>query len=457
MIRRLFKIFLVLTVLIVLFIGFGLPLMANTEAGRAQVARILGRALGRDVAIGGLDVGWFLSSVDVEDLSIANPEGYPEGSFLEAGSLALDSKFKRILDGEIKGGLTGKGLDVHIIKKGDGTNLDGLAKGGDEEKQDEGEGPDLDLTLELTDSRLRVTDLDKNEEIVIDGVGLLMQLTNRAGASNVGLKLRVASIDTGTLVVRELEIDARQAGDYLDLESLRALLPGKGKLTGSGRMRVRGGDDWAVKLDADEVGLESDMMPLVSAMYPFASTASGQADGTLGAHFEVKGKGLTWEAMKPTLDGTGKVTLTDLSLPESSVLALAAQLAGKPAGAIRLNNAGAQFGIRNGWMQFNRLSASGDQVRYDLAGRVSLDGKLELTMDLLPLVKQFGGGSAYREIEKYGVKTLPLGIRGTTGKPKLEAPKLADIAKDAARTKLEDEIEKGIGKALEGLGGKKKD
>jgi uncharacterized protein involved in outer membrane biogenesis len=456
MIRRLFKIFLGLTVLIVLFIGFGLPLMANTEAGREKVADVLGRALGRDVAIGGLDIGWFFSSVDVEDLSIANPEGYPEGSFLKAGSLALDTKFGRLVDGQIEGGLKGKGLDVHIIKQGGGTNLDGLTKGGEEEKE-QGEGPDLDLTLELADSRLRVTDLDKKEEIVIDGVGLTMRLTNRAGASDVGLKLRVASIDTGTLVVRELKIDARQAGDYLDLESLTAMLPGQGKLNGSGRMRVRGGDDWNVQLDADRVGIESDMMPLVSAMYPFASAAGGQADGTLGAHFEVKGKGLTWEAMKPTLEGTGKVTLTDLKLPGDSVLALAAQLAGKAGGAIKLHDAGAQFAIRNGWLQFNRLSASGDEARYDLAGRVSLDGKLDLNMDLMPLVKQFGGGSAYRNLEKYGVTSLPLGIIGTTAKPKLEAPKVGDIAKDAARTKLEEEIGKGIGKALEGLGGKKKD
>lgn len=455
MIRRLFKIFLALTVLIVLFIGFGLPLIMNTDTGRAKVADVLSRALDRDVSIGGLDIGWFFSSVDVKDLAIANPEDYPAGSFLKAGSLEFGAGLGKLLDGQVKGALKGTGLDVHIIKKGGGTNLDGLAKSGSE-KQDEGKGPDLDLTLELADSRLRVTDLDKNEEIVIDGVGLSMQLTNRAGASDVGLVLRVASIDTGTLVVRELRIDARQAGDYLDLESLSALLPGQGKLTGSGRMRVRGGDDWNVKLDADSVGIESDMMPLVSAMYPFAAAAGGQADGTLGAHFEVAGKGLTWEVMKPTLAGTGKVTLTDLKLPGDSVLALAAQLAGKAGGAIPLKDAGAQFAIRNGWLQFNRLSASGE-IRYDLAGRVSLDGKLDLSMDLMPLVRQFGGGSAYRDLEKYGVKSLQLGIVGTTAKPKFEAPKLADIAKDAARTKLEEEIGKGIGKALEGLGRKKKD
>ena len=34
-----------------------MPLLANTEAGRRRVAQVLGRAFGREVTLGGLNVG----------------------------------------------------------------------------------------------------------------------------------------------------------------------------------------------------------------------------------------------------------------------------------------------------------------------------------------------------------------------------------------------------------------
>ena len=258
------------------------------------------------------------------------------------------------------------------------------------------------------------------------------------------MQIRIDKVERDTLTVRDLKVDAKQAGDYLDLEKITALLPGDGTLDGSGRMRVKGGDDWAVKLDAKNVAIEKNMVPLVAGMFPLASSAGENINGNVNAQFDVKGNGLTWEAMRPTLDGTGGVSLSGLKLPSGSLLAQVATLAGRGQGDIDINSAGAAFKVANGWVNFNRLSAKGGKARYDFAGRVSLEGGLDLTMDLMPLVQAFGGGKTYGKIGKH-IKDLPVRIKGTTAKPQLKAPKAEDLLKGAASGL----IEKGIGKALD--------
>jgi len=421
-----------------------MPLLANTEAGRRRVAQVLGRAFGREVTLGGLNVSVFHATVKVEELAIFNPEGYPPGPMLTASHLNLDSSFRQLLAGVVQGGLVGEGVHLRILRRGGGTNLDGLISGG---SGDGGEPPDLDVSMELEASRLTVEDLDTGEKLVLAGVGLVMRLTNRAGVQDAGLTIHVEAIDRAGVTVRDLEIDARYEEDWLKLEKLAARLPGRGTLSGAGRLRVQGGDEWSVKLDAKDVGLDEDMLPLVGTVYPFAADARGEIAGELQAEFDVNGNGLTWSAIRPTLAGTGQLSLTGLTLPQASVLARLAHLAGREEGAVALNNAGARFQIRDGWLEFQRLSASGEQVRYDLAGRVSLTGQLQLTMDLMPLVRRFGGGDTYQKVARY-LDRLPMRIEGTTARPQLKPPRAEDLLKEA--------VEKNLGKELEDLFKKKK-
>lgn len=442
--RRIVKWVLGLTVVLAAFVFIGVPLLANTESGRGRVADVLGDALGRKVTLADLEVGFFFTSLDVDGLAIANPEGYPEGPMLKARSLHMDVNFRRILEGTVKGTLSGDGLEMNVLKKGGGTNLDGFAGEDEDEDVDAGGGGDMDVELRLEDSRLTVEDLDKGEKLTVDGVGLEMRLTNRKGERDFGLKIRIRSIDNETLRVRDIVVDARQSGDFLELEKLQASLGGAGRLEGSGKLRVKGGDDWAVRLDAKAVSLDAQMRPFVASVWPFAAAHGGQLDGRMDAGFELEGKGLTWAGMKPHLKGTGRVAMTGLRLPAESLLAQLSALAGREGGEIGLNDAGAQFRVADGWLRFQRISASGKEARYDLAGSVSLDGKLDLEMDLMPLVKQFGGGKSYREVAKYTDK-LPIRIQGTTAAPKWKPPKVEDLAKGA----LEKELEKGLGDVLD--------
>jgi hypothetical protein len=446
---------------VVLFLGIflGGPFILSSEPGRKEIESALTKALHREVAIGKLDVGFLYSSIELRDLAIRNPAGYPPAALFEAKGIKLDVPLGDAIKGTFKGSLRGDGLEVLFQRKGDGTNLDGIggAKGGgagepggkpeepgkpqEPEKPGEpaGGAPDLDLALELTNSKVTIEDLDKGERLVLEGVGVWMQLTNRADRRDAGIRIRVDSIDRGGIHVRDLQMDAKESGGWLDIEKIEARLSGQGQISGDGRMQLRGGDAWQVKLDARGVKLDEDLMPIVSSLYPLAAKAEGQADGQLDASFDVRGSGLTWEAMKPSLAGKGQVVLTGLQLPAGSVVAKLGEFAGRAPGGIQVNDAGAEFGLAQGWIAFNRLSAKTHEARYDLAGRVSLDGQLDLTMDLMPLVKQFGGGKAYKDVSKH-VDRIPVQIKGTSSAPKFALPKAEELAKGLLEKKASEEL-----------------
>jgi hypothetical protein len=204
-------------------------------------------------------------------------------------------------------------------------------------------------------------------------------------------------------------------------------------------MRVRGGSDWTLNLEMRDVGIDGDMMPFVASVYPLAATGAGQANGKIAGTFKLTGRGLTWDAIKPQLAGTGQISINSLQLPTSSVVAQLVSLAGGGSTALSFDNADAEFTIKGGWLNFSRLSASG-RSDFNLTGKVSLDGKLALEYDLMPLVRKFGGGKTYREAAKY-VDKLPVRIVGTVDQPKLKAPSIEDIAKGA--------INKGLGGILD--------
>ncbi|HEX5136074.1 MAG TPA: AsmA-like C-terminal region-containing protein [Planctomycetota bacterium] len=430
---------------LVMFLGImlGGPYILSSEPGRKEIAAALAKALHRQVTIGKLDVGFLFSSIELKDLAIRNPEGYPEASLFQADGLKLDIPLGDAMKGTFKGSLKGDGLEVLFQRKGGGTNLDGIGspKGGGtgEEKV-----PDLDLSLELTDSKVTIEDLDKGESLVLDGVGVWMRLTNKADERNTGIRIRVDSIDRNGVHVRDLQLDAKESDGWLDLEKIEAHFAGQGQLSGTGRLQLQGGDAWQAKLNAQAVKLTDDLMPIVGSLYPLAAKAEGQADGQIDASFDVRGSGLTWEAMKPNLVGTGQVLLTGLQLPAGSVVAKLGEFAGRPPGGIQVKDAGASFGLGQGWIAFNRLSAETHEARYDLAGRVSLDGQLDLTMDLLPLVKQFGGGKAFKDVSKH-VDKIPVAIKGTSAAPRFALPKAEDLAKGI----LEKKAEEGLGDILD--------
>jgi hypothetical protein len=427
-----------------LLVGF--PLILNTEAGRNKVASVLSSALDRQVTLGDLDVGLFFSSVTVGDLTVANPEGFPEGRLFAARKLHLEIGIRKLLQGRVEGEVTGEGVQLHILQQGDRTNLDGLAE--PKESETEG-GPDLQVDLRIDDADLVVEDLDRNEKLSLERVGLEVSLSNRAGRQDADARLRIGVMERGGVRIRDLEARLVQEGDLLRLRKLQATVGEEGRLSGSGSLPLKGDAEWQVELEATDVAIEGGVQRLVRSLFPLTASARAPVEGRFQGNFQLRGSGKTWEHIKPTLRGNGTVRLTALHVPPGTLVTMLAQWAGREDTTLALNDAGAQFDIAGGWIRFQRLSARGDEVRYDLQGRVSLDGKLELTMDAMPLLERYGG-KTHREVSRY-LDEIRVPIRGTVSRPRPKLPRVQDLLAGVSKGVVEDALERIL------TGRKKKD
>jgi len=427
----------ILIVVLVVVALFGVPALLSSDWGRGRLEEGLSRALRRDVTIESISIGFLFQSVEAEGVRMAHPDDFPEGDTFAAGFVAFETSWSDLMEGRLRGYLRGKQVELNVLQRGDRTTLDGL--GGDGEPS-EGETPPLDISVLLTDCSVTYHDLVSDQKTQIVGLDVDVRLQSEKNSNRGKLHIRAPELRHGPLVVKNIEILARVDPEALTLHDLRGTIGGAGELSASAKFDLGATKNWSAKVSANSVAIDEALMPLVATLYPFASAAEGQFEGNLMASFDVTGSGMTWAAARPTIAGKGEIKLADLRLPEQSVAGQLASLAGGGADALSLNDTGAQFSIANEWLNFQRLSASGKEARYDMSGRVSMDGELDLTMDLLPLVKLFGGG-AYEDARKY-VDKLPVKIQGTTTKPRLRAPDAASLAGNA----LEKEARKRLGK-----------
>ena len=436
--RWLKRLLIALVVLVVVAL-FGVPALLSSDWGRGRLEEGLSKALQRDITIESISIGFLFQSVEAEGVRMAHPDDFPEGDTFAAGFVAFETSWSDLMEGRLRGSLRGKQVELNVLQRGDRTTLDGL--GGDRDGEpSEGETPPLDISVLLTDCSVTYHDLVSDQKTQIVGLDVDVRLQSEKNSNRGKLHIRAPELRHDPLVVKNIEILARIDPAALTLHNVRGTIGGAGELSASAKLDLGATKNWSAKVSANSVAIDAALMPLVATLYPFASAAEGQLEGNLAASFDVTGSGMTWAAARPTIAGKGEIKLANLRLPQQSVAGQLASLAGGGADALSLNDTGAQFSIANEWLNFQRLSASGKEARYDMSGRVSMDGELDLTMDLLPLVKLFGGG-AYKDAKKY-VDKLPVKIQGTTARPRLRAPDAASLAGNA----LEKEARKRLGK-----------
>jgi len=422
---------------------FGLPALLSSDYGRGQLEAGLSKALKREVTIESISIGFLFNSVAADGVRMSHPEGFPEGDTFKAASVELETSWRELIKGNLRGEMRGRQVELNVLQRGDSTTLDGL--GGDgEPSEGDGEVPPLDISVLLTDCSVTYHDLDSDQKTSIVGLDIDARLQSENNSNRGSLSIRAPELRHDALVVKNVEILARAEPNALTLHTLKGTIGGAGDLNASAKLDLGATKAWSAKVSATSVAIDSAIMPLVTTMYPFAAAAEGQLDGNLEASFDITGKGLTWEAARPTLAGKGEIKLANLQLSEQSLVGQLAALAGGKGDALSLNNTGAQFAISHEWLNFQRLSASGKEARYDMSGRVSMDGKLDLRMDLLPLVKLFDAGT-YAEAQKY-IDTLPVKIQGTTTAPRLRAPDANSLLGNIAKKQGEDALKKGLDK-----------
>jgi hypothetical protein len=122
-------------------------------------------------------------------------------------------------------------------------------------------------------------------------------------------------------------------------------------------------------------------------------------------------------------------------VPEGSLITLVAALGGRPPGPLRLSHASASFELADEWVQLGTMVSDGAAFDPHVRGRVALDGRLDLTVDLMPVVEAFGGG-AYAQASRY-TTSLPVRIEGTAQAPELKPPALEDVARGLVGAAIE--------------------
>lgn len=418
------RVVVVLFVIAVLAAGvvFGVRSWWRSDDPRARLQALLSDALQRDVEIGGVEAQG--ERVILTGLAVGNPEGFEGEPLFRAERLELDVALEDLLDDEITGVVHADAVDLHIVKKDGTTNLLGpFGQGGG----GSGRKRDLHLDLAITSSKLVLDDLDRGQTLVLEGVGMRVLVSNRDGERRGQAHVTIAEVGLHGIPLRDVEVFAKVEDETVELEALEGRL-GSGTVKGHGRVFLGGDKGWSFTVAAADVDIDGDVRPLVTALFPplAATVDATAAKGKVAADVELAGAGMHWDQVRPTLAGKGTATLTDVELPAGSLVPDLAALVGHE-GAWALARASAEFVVADDWVKLGRVTLEREAVPMPVEGGVSLGGALDLRVDVLPLVRIFGG-KAHAAIGSVAT-SVPVRIRGTVQAPELALPTAADVGR----------------------------
>jgi hypothetical protein len=417
----------VVAVLVVLMLGGGAAVAAHAWLGsddaRHRLEIVLTRALHRDVTIAALDVETSRGAIELRGVVVGNPEGWEGPPTLQADRVRFDVDLEDALEGRLDGKVAASGLQLWIAKRDGATNLHGMVR--------QREPIDLNLDIALTDAHVLLEDLDREEQLQLDGVALSVLLSNREAVKDIALDLDVAALTVRGVGLQALEIEAVGSNEAVELRRVVARVGEQGRVEGAGSVQLDDATTWAIDLTATAVALDDDLLPIVVAFYPpaagIAKAPEGRTQGSLDGTLRLEGAGTQWAAMKPTLKGNGAVTLRDIVLPEQSLAVSIGALVGRELEPWVLGTTTVDVQIGEGWVTLLRVVNDGAEVMPPVTGRVGLDGALDLEVDLMPLVRVYGGGVYARVVRT--TSSIPLRVQGTVEQPDFEPPTPGAVAK----------------------------
>ena len=393
---------------------------------RSEIEAALSDALGREVRIADYEVDP-RGHVTLVGVDVGNPEGWDGAPLMHAPKLDLEVALGDLLDREIAGVLTAHGVELRIVRKGGVTNVHGLVRpstdGGTQKI-------DLHLDVAITGARVTIEDHDRDNTFVLEDVDVRVLVANRSEARSASATVRVAQIDLRGVPVKDVSMVVQAVGSDIAIDDLKATVGSKGTLTGSAKLLLAEDRDWSAQVELVDVDLDADVRRVVAAVYPPLSSTVEQtaATGSIGATLSLGATGVHWSQVKSTLAGTGTLRLQDVVLPKGSLLLSLAGLIGRDTNQPwALGESTIEFGIGAGWVTLVKVTAGGVATSLPISGRVSLDGELDLSADLMPLVPAFGGG-AYASVASVAT-SLPVRITGTVEAPKLAPPSVSDVGK----------------------------
>ena len=330
------------------------PQLRDSQALRRQVEGVLSDAVHRDVTVSEVVLDSRKGAVELRGIEVANPVGFESRTLMTADALRFDLSAEQLLGRQVVGDLRVTGLDVHVIKLDGLTNLHGLLTDSAAPESN----VDLHVDLDVESPSIKFEDLDGGETVTLDEVRVLGRLSNRGGARQARLRLTAETLTVSSVRVFDVNADVTLAPGGVTVHELSLALRDRGQLRGHGTIDLPA-LDWDFELGATELGLASEVLPIVAALHPssarWLALPEAQLEGKAQLQFDARGRGTSWETVRDSLTADGTLALHGLRLPANSTAAHVLALRGSQAATVPLPDAHGAFAIDAGRLSVTEL------------------------------------------------------------------------------------------------------
>lgn len=394
---------------------------ANGEGPKRFVEGRLAEALDREVSLETLSIED--GALEIEALTIGSPEPFSSQPLLNAGSVRLTPDWLALLRGHVSGELIARDVDVSIQKRGSRTNAHRLGRGAGVRER-----PPLDLDVTLLDARVKIEDLDRGESVVLDQIDTTLHL------ANVGTELRGAHmvLDAERIRVRGVGIDTLHVEldvtpDLVRLVGLRGRIGERGTLQGHAEVRIDRQTSWMLDVSAADVAIDQDVFGAISAFYPGFSGSPDIPRGGVALALSLEGEGLRSTS---SVSGSMALDLTAIEFSRQSLMAQLIALSGRTDVTPGLDEVRVRGTISEGWFAIDSIDTEPDGYVPDVDGRVSLNGALDLDVELRPLLAALD--SDRQDVILDLTSSLPVRVTGTVSRPTISPPRWAAVGSGLA-------------------------
>lgn len=418
--RRILRIALVTTAVLAVLAAVA-GVWVHSDDARQRFEGLASKALDREVRVSSMEVGW--ASLTLHDLTLDDP--WSASPSVVVGRGVFELEWGALLDGGLAGRLRADGFSVTVRKRDGATNFHGIRRPHSSHRP-------LDLLLELDGGAVLLRDEDADETIAFEGVSLRGHVQRADAQPVVTLDAGASAVRARSVAVYDAAVSLGIDADGVELDRARVRL-GSGIVAGRGMLRFDEASHWSAQLDVAEVGLRDELFPLVVAAFPGAAglrtAPEGATGGTVSLRLDVEGAGFAPAGLLPTLHGDLGLRLDGVVLPRETAVVRAASLLGRPAQPMRFDLIEVDARIRGRWVRVDEVRSEGAAISLPFDGRVSLDGRLDLDVDVLAFMRALPAAHAWAR--RY-VSAVPIRVEGTTEDPVIRPPSAGVIARALA-------------------------
>ncbi len=415
--RRALKIAL-FTVAILALVAVGFLVWVRSDDARRRFETVASEALNREVRVTRIDVGW--DQLTLHGLSMSDPWSDAPALRIERGEFEV--RWSSWVEGGVVGTLRAERFDLQVRKRGTETNLHGIRRRRSTKRP-------FDVVLELNGGEVKLHDEDRGESVLLEGVALAGRVQRADAQPIVELDARARAVRAHGIAASDVSVALAIDADGTQLEELEFRLGG-GTVHGDARLSFDAVSAWSARVEAHDVGLQGELFPVLVAAFPGAAgVGSSPQDGIPGrfsVSAEVAASGLTQASVLQSLRGRLRVELEDVVLPREAAIVRIAALLGRPAEPLALDPLAIEASISGPSVRVESVHSAGVRLVLPFEGRVALDGRLDLQVDVLPLLRALP--VAHDWAQRY-TTALPIRLEGTTSEPRIRPPSAAAMAR----------------------------